>query len=315
MYKIQHANNAFVLTCPNVLWIGEDWAAAATETSRLDFWCSGCWVTLSCHLLPSTEPRASTCSLSTLWQQLGALSIQLHFVCYVRVSIPGFLLLSGGFPTLWIFCLNFLLFLSLRPFVVTGSPFFLYFRGSRLREGHRFTIGLIGKLIFRDFSFDVGHADVWCRFWFPAGVRWLDGTGQHVTEKMHVSRKAGNRPRLRVQGTRRNQRRAWRGAWRLETRCMGFWLGVPLVWMCWVFCLGTLLVLYTMDEIREKWIILQNRNSVYNIMCLQHKSNLEKRPISCRMVKGLALPAKCGTMKTRVLHMPGTLPGLFHLSP
>lgn len=58
-----------------------------------------------------------------------------------------------------------------------------------------------------------------------------------------------------------------------------------------------------------------NRNTQQNMSATQYKYNLERRPISCRMVEGLALPTKCETMKTGVVHMPGTLPGLFHLSP
>lgn len=65
----------------------------------------------------------------------------------------------------------------------------------------------------------------------------------------------------------------------------------------------------------NKSFLLQKGNIQQNVFATNYKSNPENRPMSCRVAEGSALPAECGTMKTGVLHMPGTLPGLFHFSP
>lgn len=198
MCKIQYRNNPFIPTCPNALWIGEDGAAASYETSLLTFCClcSGCWV-CECELLLFIESGISMSSLSTLWQKRGVLSIQLKFVHYAHISIPGFRVFSGGYHPLGVFFPNFFLFLPPGSLVVTVPPSFLCFRRSRLRERVRFTNRLIGKVIFSFFGFEARHVDVLWNNLLPAGVRWLDGTGQPVTGKMHVRGNKGNRLRLR----------------------------------------------------------------------------------------------------------------------
>lgn len=127
----------------------------------------------------------------------GALSIPLKFVHHVHISIPGFTLLSGGYHPPEIFFPNLFLLLSLRSLVVTVSPSFLCFRRSRLQERGRFTNRLIGKVIFSIFGFEVRHVDLLWNHLLPAGVRWLDRTGQPITGKMHVRGNKGNRLRLR----------------------------------------------------------------------------------------------------------------------
>lgn len=172
--------------------------------SRLTFCrlCSGCWATRSREPLSVLESGTSMSPVSTLWQQRGALSTQHEFIYYVHFSVPGFLLLSGGYHPLCVFFRDFFFFLPLRSLGVTGCTSSFCFRRSGLRE--RFMNGFIGKVIFRGFGCAARHADVLWNHLFPAGVRRLDGTGQHVTEEMHVRGNTGNMLRLRDNWSRQN---------------------------------------------------------------------------------------------------------------